>query len=322
MKIGCLCVTENRSAILGIALASYETQRWSNRALLVVDTTSEFDTAARDACRKLPHALYWHRRELAPTVEKLDLGCNVLFHRLRCDLVAMWDDDDWSPPDRLTLAAEAYLSAFVRYPWVWSYTRGHFVSLRTLNGHEIACTPEGALWGGCLTFNEAAWAEAGRFATKPNVGYDREFVAALRQQDVGRLSPLLQIVTAPPDAQLPVAFVHGHNVATQLCNPVEDYTERLLGVYARVLGSDGGDGWLPPEVCTAVKHAQQFMVAHRAYPSEPPPAAPAGCQHHHVTILSIDGAGWFRCDDCGAEYDENGCDKNGNLVKNAEVQGD
>lgn len=257
MKIGCLVVTERRWPILPIAAASFATQTYADRVLLVLDSTPEPDVQALSELALLADPLVYNRSALTgpdtvPT--RIDEGCGYLFYKLGCDAVAIWDDDDWAPPERLRLSAEA-LGAGAQ---VCSYDRGYFVNLRSFRGHSVV--PAWGSWGGGLCFTREAWEDAGGFEERPMPGYDRSFVAPFLRAEVvpdgHSVSTHRRRFRTLPTTQPPVAFSHGKNVATFLVERGEDMS-----------------GWLqrelPAAVLEAVLKARQYLIERRVFPLQP-----------------------------------------------------
>jgi len=257
MKITCVMVTEKRAPIWGIALASFFTQRHRVKQLIVVLPNDEvksyqlFATAFVDN-PGMKDVIYMALEPSVYTVpERLDAGISAAF-KLDADAVAIWDDDDFSPVDRLTKTFEALRQCDDLIPGYASYTAGWFVNLRTLYGEYIETLPH-YLWGGTLAFNEAAWHRAGRFSEKPMPGYDRAFQAALKEAPE---SKEYRLVRGRGD---PVAFSHGKNVATWLKSRGSPMKRFLRGVVPNV----------PDLVRTEVLRCQQLMVSTRTHPPQP-----------------------------------------------------
>lgn len=265
MRIGCLCITENRAPIIGIALASYRVASKTLRdnhgtscdSVLLVQ-----DASAGDATRNV--LLHCHvptvyqntyggpRVDVATRVER---GCRVLFDHYGCDYVTMWDDDDYAPHDRLAAIYNSVVNTEKPGNDVYAYTRGWFVNLRTLHGEWI--TAEYG-WGGSLTFSRNTALACGGFVGRNFPGYDREFTKEC-QAHGGRLLDLARCSTLAAAIPLlvdPVAFSHGKNCATWLNSSGQDVAFML-------------ETRLPDEVWQAVKSAQKFLVDHRVFPPQP-----------------------------------------------------
>jgi hypothetical protein len=253
MKIACVMVTEDRAPIWSMGLTSFLSQYHLDRELFVVLPVGQEKAYQFAATGFIQHPFMDRVHYLIPDAvdplgnergvpQRLDMGCKAAWD-FGADLVAICDDDDWSPPDHLSQAAEC--------PWdkpaYASYTQGWFVNLRTLRG-ELVKTYPNHLWGGTLTFNQAAWELAGGFYDKPMPGYDRAFQAKL----------IRKVKEHHLRAQRgePVAFSHGKNVATWL----KSKGTQMMGVLKL---------WMPDLVLTEVKRCQQLMVDTRTFPPQP-----------------------------------------------------
>lgn len=279
MKIGALMVTEDRGPIWGIGLASYLTQTHPDARLLVyADPLGDYlDTLARltDAppasnfgallvavAGTMPKPVRVEARLAnergCETVSKLlDKGAEKLF-AAGCDLVALFDDDDWSPSNRLAYAAAAVADiargagSLDKHPILCSYASGWMINLRTFEG--LLCRPP-YLWGSALTFNKQAWLQADGLAG-PWPGFDALFTKRLRQR-----GGLVEIVD-PGDG--PINFCHNKNVASFAVGPeLEDCS---AAVHAR----------LPPAVLREVLAGQQLMIDRRVFPQGTNTGTPKG----------------------------------------------
>jgi len=276
MKIGCITISEQRSSIWGISLASFITQTYENAVLHayvdnvnayagVLDRLTGFGKASDNVSvvgmgitgkRDRMRAVMIHTRAPAllgadgvPT--SLDVGIRSLFEE-DCDIVTIWDDDDFAPIDRLQRTASEFkrftagIGALDKMPIVASYRSGWMINLRTFEGRFLQLDH---FWGGCLAFNKQAWLIADGFAPGSNPGYDRSFVTRLhRRSAVGSLDLTQDRVN------LPIAFCHDKNVAS-FCvgDDVFDCAEQTRAV-------------LPPLVRREVLAAKQLMMDKRVFP--------------------------------------------------------
>jgi len=232
MKIGCAMVTEDRSAIWGIGLASYLTQTYAdtflsalaapigdyvdgalvrltdaapagNLASALVSVSASAPKPVRVGARTT------RERGSAAVLTLLDNAVRRLFEVAKCDVVALFDDDDWSPPDRLAQVARVaddYMRAYDnldKVPFVCSYDRGWMVNLRTFEGLELKLLH---LWGSTLAFNKQAWLLADGFSPGPWPGQDRAFIERVARR--GGVLHALGGVLAP------INFCHNKNVAS------------------------------------------------------------------------------------------------------------
>lgn len=275
-RIGCLCVTDDRAPVFGIALASFLTQDYDNAELLVLTPsplppycdvidrvmgTKRGYNEAFDKC--LAAYVQWDHKGRAVRIcrtgsphvtENLDYGCKLMFEdsgmkdadgkplfREHCDIVTMWDDDDWSPPGRLFSTAQCSATNFAlacgytmptqqevdSYRLLAGYNGGWFCNLKTLQGHEVLLNPEtNPIWGGSLAFSKTTWRWLGGFRDRPFPGYDRSFVNDFKAKGVW-IHAISPDCRNGPIGRGPIAFAHGKNVATWPKEPCVDMTEAL-----------------------------------------------------------------------------------------------
>jgi hypothetical protein len=271
-------VTEDRSAIWGIGLASYLTQTYADTFLsaLAAPIGDYVDGALvrlTDAAPagNLASALVSARAtvSVSATAPKpvrvgarserggaavpalLDSAVRRLFEVAKCDVVALFDDDDWSPPDRLAQVARVaddYMQAYDnldKIPFACSYDRGWMVNLRTFEGRELKLLH---LWGSTFAFNKQAWLLADGFSPGPWPGQDRAFLERVARR--GGVLHALGGVFAP------INFCHNKNVASF-----------AVGDGLTPLGVDEPPlSGMPPMVLREVLRGQAFMIDRGIYP--------------------------------------------------------
>lgn len=272
MKIGCAMVTEDRSAIWGIGLASYLTQMYPDTFLSVLaapighyvngalarltDATPAGNLASVlvSVSATAPKSVRVGARDErggASVPKLLDGAVRRLFEVAKCDVVAIFDDDDWSPPDRLARTAQVagnYIrehGTLDKVPFVCSYARGWMVNLRTFEGLELKLSH---LWGSTLAFNKQAWLLADGFAPGPWPGQDRAFL-----ERVARRGGVQHAIDGPA---APINFCHNKNVASFAVGdglaPL-DFDKPPLAT-------------MPPMVRREVSRGQQLMISHNVWP--------------------------------------------------------
>lgn len=254
MRIGCLMVTENRAPIAGIGLASAVSQDLlpEMEQVILVQINGSSKGYLDVLQRFMSHTVYNKTKlrfdvlDLPSGIESVpartDEGCRTLFEHYACDVVALFDDDDFAPPSRLRETYELRLEGATYI----GYTSGWFANLRTFRAEHFD-KPAPGLWGGSLAFTRAAW-EHRRFTGLPAPGYDGAFVAVMLQAAQHKKGILTE--------GEPIAFSHGRNVCTWLMTPGIDATSLIDN--------------LPPLVSHEVKAAQKFLVEHRVFPPQPP----------------------------------------------------
>ena len=256
MRIGCLMVTANRAPIAGIGISSFLAAYPATEAiLLILDNHDREASPPGYVVPTVVNRLRKFRRYDQPTqrivyeisrapsgIEQvpalIDVGCDRLFNDYACDVVAIMDDDDYSPVDRLAQTAAVF--NVDKPPAVCGYTSGWFVNLRTWYGERVTVEP--LLWGGSLAFTHAAWRRR-CFTGLPPRAYDRAFAAAFEEGEKVRLEGS------------PIAFSHGKNVSTWPMSAGENLTALIEA--------------LPDTVLQEVKLAQKFLIDRRIFPPQP-----------------------------------------------------
>lgn len=103
--VTCLCVTHNRVDFLRSAVTCYLNQTYKSRELLVVYNS---DDCATRAYLDALHETSIYSTEVADSRE-ITLGRmrNASLRAARGNYVAIWDDDDWHHPERISRQLEA-----------------------------------------------------------------------------------------------------------------------------------------------------------------------------------------------------------------------
>ena len=127
----CVCLTADRQAMTERAVASFASQTYKNKFLVIFDTgvtPFKLPTSDREPSIYGKVALVKADRNPADRIGKLR---NLVNGAVRCELIAHWDSDDWSHPNRLTeqvkeltpeLDAVGYNEVlFWREPEAWVY---------------------------------------------------------------------------------------------------------------------------------------------------------------------------------------------------------
>lgn len=104
LTVGCLMATKDRPHLVDIALSSFANQTPSRdfSAQLVVVEDGSHDVRPQLERAHIWHKCLYHRHE-GRQVDKIAHAIRAT----RCDVYALWDDDDWHHPDYLqTMVAE------------------------------------------------------------------------------------------------------------------------------------------------------------------------------------------------------------------------
>lgn len=206
MRIGCLCVTERRAHLFGIAVAAYADQEHEDRCLVVVCPTGEVAEYESVLARLgiNPEIVPTELRGANTALRRLDLGCKHLVDA-GCNAIATWDDDDWKHPTYLGEVSRRFEQNLA---WlVTGYKWGLYVNARHLWAEDLSehVKEPWGFWGASLAYRSVVWYSGYRF-DRPGVGfqgYDPRLC-----QDVGKLH------WAPPiddDPYKMLSFCHDLN---------------------------------------------------------------------------------------------------------------
>ena len=173
MKVGCLCVSESRHQwrphLFHIAAASYFDQTHPDTDIVVITGEPEEYEAALDGVGTVIQS---DLRGTATVCARMDQGCRHLAD-CGCNLIAIWDDDDWKHPSFLAecvkqLSGEPYKEVCLggcRHvdPSRWvvtGYLWGLYVNARHLWAEDLSKFPHispWGYWGSTLVFRAEAW---------------------------------------------------------------------------------------------------------------------------------------------------------------------
>lgn len=98
-KVACVCLTRNRPQMFARAVESFKAQTYQNRRLVVVNTSDD-DALGSYPLAGIGAARVWTELR-GQSVGKLRNEVNALAEVMGADIIAHWDDDDWSHPLRL-----------------------------------------------------------------------------------------------------------------------------------------------------------------------------------------------------------------------------
>jgi hypothetical protein len=191
--VSCIMPTANRREFVGQAVEYFLRQDYEDRELIVVD---DGDDAIGDLLPRDERVRYVRLREKLTVGAKRNLACE----EARGDVIAHWDDDDWSAPHRLSYQVEALLRTGAR---VCGINRLLFYDVRDGRGWQYTYPASQRLWlsGSSLCYRREFWA-SNRFAGV-NVGEDARFVWAGRPEQMHVLA----------DVTFHVGIIHAHNVS-------------------------------------------------------------------------------------------------------------
>ena len=94
MLVSCIMPTRSRQSFAQEALACYQAQTWPERELVIVDDADD---------RSFPEGVYLSGVQYHLMEKRLTVGAkrNVACSRANGSIIAHFDDDDWSAPERL-----------------------------------------------------------------------------------------------------------------------------------------------------------------------------------------------------------------------------
>jgi glycosyltransferase involved in cell wall biosynthesis/predicted O-methyltransferase YrrM len=260
--VSCITPTRDRRAFVPLAIECFLRQDYDARELVIVDDGADpvADLAGVD-----PRIRYERLDDPAMLGKKRNIACKLA----RGEVIAHWDDDDWSAPNRLSAQVEAL-------------TQGDadLVGLDELYFFDPA---SGKAWlygypqrtsrpwvaGGTLCYRRSFWEQHPFPAIK--VGEDTRFVWAHRAR-----------VTAVGDKSLYVATVHSGNTSAKRPRAPR-WSKVARAEVSKVLGADEAVIRAAVAGDTAAKHAVEAK-------SSPLSKERAPVEPHAVVAVS-----YYRC---------------------------
>jgi glycosyltransferase involved in cell wall biosynthesis len=164
--VTCICPTRNRTRYLPTAIACFLAQTYPRKELLIVE---DGDEDARSIIPRDDSIRYIRLAERLQIGEKRNFCCQ----QARGEIIAHWDDDDWSFAGRLADQISA-LSGTVR---VSGYRTIHFYDDQSGHVHEYH-GGHAYVVGTSLLYRREWW--RGHPFRSTNCGEDNDFVAAAR----------------------------------------------------------------------------------------------------------------------------------------------
>lgn len=258
--ISCIMPTWNRRRFVPLALGYFLRQDYAGPLELLViddgdDPVGDLVQAAAERAPAGRSIRYLHLIGRHAIGQKMNYGIGVA----QGDLLAMWADDDWHAPWRISRQAETLQANGLE---VCGTDRCLFWDLRRDVAARYSYLPDGRpqrtpvyLVGGTLLFTRAFWLE--RPYEPINLGEDNEFIAGRLPGRAGNVEP-----------DIYCAMIHGENTsATRIAEGHEQFQAVDLEELAAILGDDYGlyDG----------------LRANRSYQNE---GCFGGPQHDTVTV--------------------------------------
>jgi SAM-dependent methyltransferase len=223
--------TADRRPFVPLAIRAFLRQDYEPRELVILDDGAD---PIGDLIPPDDRIRYLRLDQRLTVGAKRNLGCEMA----RGDLVAHWDDDDWSAPWRLGAQARAMVDAEAD---ACGLARVWFYDAAARRAWEYCYPEDGSRWvaGGTLCYRRELW-RARPFADV-QVGEDTRFVWSLTDARVLLL----------PDNRFYVAMVHAGNTSPkQTDDPrfvasAPEVVETLLGNDLTGFGAACGGVWTP-----------------------------------------------------------------------------
>ena len=191
LLVSCIIPTGDRRTLLPLALASYLSQDWPEKELVIIDDGA---LPVSDLIEDIPACVYTHIPEKLTIGAKRNLACSMA----RGDIIVHFDDDDWSAPHRITDQVERMLTAGKQ---VSGYYSIGFWDPELGKAYQYRESPPPYSCGTALCYTRAFWQDH-PFPNKSS-GEDNAMVDAAKARG--------QIISADGTAML-VARVHRDNV--------------------------------------------------------------------------------------------------------------
>ncbi len=215
--ISCIMPTADRRAFVPLAIRAFLGQDYAPRELIVLDDGTDPVADLMPADERIRYIRLERRLSVGA---KRNRGCEMA----RGDLIAHWDDDDWSAPGRLSQHAQTMAEAggdACGLARVWFYD-----PVRRL-AWEYRYPDDGSPWvaGGTLCYRKALWRQ--RPFADVEVGEDTRFIWSLAG---ARIVPMA-------DNRFYVATIHSGNTSVRQTDDSR-YVTASPGVVEALLGDD------------------------------------------------------------------------------------
>ncbi len=216
-RVTCIMPTAERRRFVPQAIRYFLAQDYPERELVIVDDGA---SSVEDLVPDDPRIRYFRHPARQPVGAKRNFAC----HEARGELIAHWDDDDWSAPWRLSYQVEQLAKAQAD---ICGLNRALFYAPEEGKAWEYVYPPGQRPWvyGASLCYTRAFW-QAHPFP-EIRVGEDTRFVWA----DVRAKIHVL------PDPSFLVALIHQGNTSPKRTGDAR-YQPRLAAEVERLIGGD------------------------------------------------------------------------------------
>lgn len=195
----CLCLTRNRREWLPKAIQCFQSQTYPNRELLILADGADVRDLLPAEQPDSQTVRLIHLEGAALIGEKRNFGCE----RAQGELIAHWDDDDWSAPERLADQVGRILESGKA---VTGYRSMQFV--HTSGARWDFESAENYSLGTSLVYRRSFWKANPFQAVK--IGEDNRFI--------DRANALGEFVSAPGNG-LMYATLHDGNTSPKIMGP-------------------------------------------------------------------------------------------------------
>lgn len=193
--VTCLCLTRNRRQWLPLAIRCFQGQNYPNKEMLIVADGED----VRDLLPEDERIRLIHIEDGRNIGEKRNFGCA----QARGEIIAHFDDDDYSAPERLSVQIDMLAESGKAFSGFWS--------MCFTNGTEWWCFdgngPNYAI-GTSFCYRKSFW-QRHPFPAQ-QVGEDGHFMNAARAAR--------EMVTAPAEHRL-IASMHRSNTSPRTLSP-------------------------------------------------------------------------------------------------------
>ncbi|MDQ3669761.1 MAG: glycosyltransferase, partial [Actinomycetota bacterium] len=231
--VSCIMPTRNRRHFVPAAIRAFLRQDYEHRELLIVDDGTE---PVEDLVPDDPRMRY----ERVPRRMRLGAKRNLACRLAAGEVIAHWDDDDWSAPWRLTYQVTELLETGAD---VCGLNNIFFFDPRTGRAWRYVHPPKGSRpWvaGGTLCYTKSFW--RGHSFAEINVGEDTRFVWDGRPK-----------ITTLQDPNFYIAMIHPRNTSPK--RPPGNRWRRADAEAVTRLLADDPDGYLPQRAGRAASTA-------------------------------------------------------------------
>lgn len=191
MLVSAIMPVFNRRRLVPMALASFLSQDWPEKELVVID---DGEDVLQDLFADVPDVRYLR----VPGRQRIGAKRNLACEAAQGELIVHFDSDDWSAPGRISDQVERLLAAnksVSGYHSLLFWNPARREASKYAGASDYSC-------GSALCYRRSFW-EANRFPNS-SVGEDNAFVMAAQAQ---------QQIVSVDGGQMMVALIHDDNTS-------------------------------------------------------------------------------------------------------------